>query len=64
MVLYLRDCAVSVISGLCGGAPSMNVLIVRREMARAGGTRVYLGDLNYFFAMNPARAWSKRISSG
>ncbi|KAK2834972.1 hypothetical protein FQN49_006728, partial [Arthroderma sp. PD_2] len=38
-------------SALCGAAPSMDVLIVGRVIAGAGGTGIYLGGLNYFSAM-------------
>jgi len=33
-------------SALCGGAPSMNALIVGRVWAGAGGAGMYLGALN------------------
>ncbi|PYI09470.1 MFS drug efflux transporter [Aspergillus sclerotiicarbonarius CBS 121057] len=38
-------------SALCGGAPTMNALIVGRVIAGAGGTGIYLGGLNHFSAM-------------
>ncbi|EGC45406.1 MFS drug efflux transporter [Histoplasma capsulatum var. duboisii H88] len=38
-------------SALCGGAPSMQALIIGRVIAGAGGTGIYLGGLNYFSAM-------------
>ena len=34
-------------SALCGGAPSMNALIVGRAIAGIGGSGIYLGALNY-----------------
>ncbi|PYH66913.1 MFS general substrate transporter [Aspergillus vadensis CBS 113365] len=38
-------------SALCGGAPTMDALIVGRVIAGAGGTGIYLGGLNHFSAM-------------
>ncbi|KAI1132293.1 major facilitator superfamily domain-containing protein [Nemania abortiva] len=38
-------------SALCGGAPSMNALIVGRVFAGVGGTGIYLGGLNCFSAL-------------
>ncbi len=34
-------------SALCGGAPTMDALIVGRVIAGAGGAGMYLGVLNY-----------------
>ncbi|KAH8901224.1 MFS general substrate transporter [Thozetella sp. PMI_491] len=38
-------------SAICGAAPSMSALIVGRVIAGAGGTGIYIGDLNYFSSM-------------
>ncbi|KAH8645408.1 major facilitator superfamily-domain-containing protein [Xylariales sp. PMI_506] len=42
-------------SAICGAAPSMSALIVGRVIAGAGGTGIYLGDLNYFSSMTTPR---------
>ncbi|TPX16489.1 uncharacterized protein E0L32_003783 [Thyridium curvatum] len=42
-------------SALCGGAPSMNALIVGRVIAGVGGTGIYLGSLNYLTALTPPK---------
>ncbi|KUI60879.1 Putative HC-toxin efflux carrier TOXA [Cytospora mali] len=38
-------------SALCGGAPTMDALIVGRVIAGAGGSGIYLGSLQYFAVM-------------
>lgn len=35
-------------SVICGAAPNMNALIVGRVLAGAGGSAIYIGELNYF----------------
>ncbi|KAL2021886.1 hypothetical protein VTK56DRAFT_6481 [Thermocarpiscus australiensis] len=35
-------------SAICGAAPSMSALIVGRVLAGAGGSAIYIGELNYF----------------
>jgi hypothetical protein len=42
-------------SALCGGAPTMDALIVGRVIAGAGGAGMYLGCLNYIGAFTTLR---------
>ncbi|GAB1318029.1 Putative HC-toxin efflux carrier TOXA [Madurella fahalii] len=35
-------------SAICGAAPNMDTLIVGRVLAGAGGSAIYIGELNYF----------------
>lgn len=49
-------------SALCGGAPSMNALIVGRVWAGVGGAGMYLGGLNYFSRFTSLRERSMYTS--
>ncbi|RYP71080.1 hypothetical protein DL771_005014 [Monosporascus sp. 5C6A] len=47
--LYIAGVTLSQMgSAVCAAAPGMNVLVVGRMVAGAGGTGIYLGGLNYF----------------
>ncbi|MCJ1478386.1 hypothetical protein MMC13_007066 [Lambiella insularis] len=49
-------------SALCGGAPSMDALIVGRTIAGIGGSGIYLGVLNYLSLMTTERERGAYIS--
>ncbi|TGO15511.1 hypothetical protein BTUL_0039g00270 [Botrytis tulipae] len=40
-------------SALCGGAPSMNAIIIGHIWAGAGGANMYLGNINYITLLTP-----------